>query len=302
MTGQTASQTKNLRKHLQKREQRVLERLKAAQQAQQKAFERYHRAEERLQKRMASVQLIEGRLTLVRQEIDDLHVNPDLPSDEIEIPAWAQYSPLSSTNEDTSNTIVSTNFNWEARAAASAAEENTRTAAARAAEINKTTNVYLETAEIAELEAEEEIVEAFTAVTIAEITAERAATAEALAQTSSAQTREARRKAQLAEEALGEIRVAIRNNLLTGEEAKHALKEAEREVSKAQASLADAEAAEEQALNAAMNAEAEAEVAEGMAYAAADSSNLTIEEERAEFKSEPGITPQFPHSQTQEME
>jgi uncharacterized membrane protein YqiK len=34
--------------------------------------------------------------------------------------------------------------------------------------------------------------------------------------------------------------------------------------------LADAEAAEAEALNAAMNAEAEAEVAEGMAYAATD--------------------------------
>ena len=59
MTELTPSQTKNLRKKLQKREQRVLERLKEAQQAQAKALERYHRAEERLQKRLARVQLIE---------------------------------------------------------------------------------------------------------------------------------------------------------------------------------------------------------------------------------------------------
>jgi len=44
------------------------------------------------------------------------------------------------------------------------------------------------------------------------------------------------------------------------------------------ARLADAEAAEEQALNAAMNAEAEAEVAEGMAFAAGDLVEQSIED------------------------
>jgi len=303
MTEQTASQTKNLRKKLQKREQRVLERLKEAQQAQAKALERYHRAEERLQKRMACVQLIEGRLTLVRQQIEDLHVNPAIPSVEIEIPAWAQYTPPSATDEDTSNnTIESTDFAREARAAAKAAEENTRTAAARATAINETINVNLKTAEVAEIETEEEFVEAITAVTIAEITAERAAAAEALAQASSAHTREARRQAQLAEEALGEIRVAIRNDLLTGEEAEHALQEADREVTKAQASLADAEAAEEQALTAATNAEAEAEVAEGMAYAAVDRSDPLLEEAHEAADNESDITRKISHTQTQEME
>ena len=93
MTEQTVSQKKNLRKKLQKKEQRVLERLQEAQQAQARALERYHRAEERLQKRIARVQLIDGRLTLVRQHIDDLLANPETPSVEIEIPAWAQYTP-----------------------------------------------------------------------------------------------------------------------------------------------------------------------------------------------------------------
>ncbi len=303
MTEQTPAQTKNLRKQLQKREQSIIARLRVAQKAQAKALERYHRAEERLQKRIARVQFIEGRLTLVRQQIDDLNVNPAMSSVEIEIPSWAQYTPPSSTDEDkSSNTIKSTNFVREARAAAEAAEENTRTAVARAAEINETTNVNLETAEVAEIEAEEEIVEAITAVTIAEITAERAAAAEALAQASSAHTREARRQAQLAEEALGEIRVAIRNDLLTGEEAEHALQQAEREVTKAQASLADAEAAEEQALNAAMNAEAEAEVAEGMAYAAVDRSGPLLDETQEAVDNESDITQKIPHMQTQEME
>jgi hypothetical protein len=303
MTEHTAIQAKNLRKKLQKREQRIIERLKGTQKAQTRALERYHRAEEYLQKSIARVQLIEGRLILVRQQIDDLHANPEIPSVEIEIPAWAQYIPPSSYREDTSrNTIESTDFASEARAAAKAAEENTRIAAARAAEINETTNVNLETAEVAEIEAEEEFVEAITAVTIAEITAERAAAAEALAEASSARTREARRQAKLAEEALGEIRVAIRNDLLKGDEAKHALQEAEREVTKAQASLADAEVAEEQALAAAMNAEAEAEVAEGMAYAAVDRSDTLLEEAQNALDNEPDIMRKIPNSQAQEME
>ncbi len=49
MTEQTPSQTNNLRKKLQKREQRILVRLKRAQRAQEKALEGYHRAEERLE-------------------------------------------------------------------------------------------------------------------------------------------------------------------------------------------------------------------------------------------------------------
>jgi hypothetical protein len=287
MTEHTAIQAKNLRNKLQKREQRIIERLIEAQQAQARALERYHRAEERLQKRMASVQLIEGRLTYVRQHIGDLHAIPETPPVEIEIPAWAQYTPSFSGEDPSHNTIESTDFASEARAAAKAAEENTRIAAARAAEV-------------AEIEAEEEYVEAITAVTIAEIAAERAAAAEALAEASSARTREARRKAQLAEEALGEVRVAIRNDLLTGDEAKHALQEAEREVTKTQASLADAEAAEEQALTAAMNAEAEAEVAEGMASAAVDRSDSLLEEAQEALDNEPDITREDPH--TQEME
>ncbi len=279
MTELTAYQTKNLRKKLQKRERRVLERLEGARQAQARALERYHRAEERLQKRMSHVQIIEGHLTLVRQQIDDLQVTPETPPVEIEIPEWAQYTAPSSSNEDTAGNILeSPDFAREARNAAEATEENTRIAAARATTLNEKTNLSQETAEVAEIEAEEEFVEAITAVTIAEIAAERAAAAEALAEASSAHTREVRRQAQMAEEALGEIRVAIRNDLLTGEEAEHALREAEREVTKTQASLADAEAAEEQVLRAAMNAEAEAEVAEGMAYATVDRSDSLIEE------------------------
>jgi hypothetical protein len=326
MTEQTPSQMKNLRKKLQKREQRILGRLQEAQKAQARALERFHRDEARLQKRISSVQRIEGRLTLVRQQLDELNTSPDAPLVETGIPAWAQSNVPS---DETGSITEPTDLATEARAAAEAAEENTRLATARAAAISETARKETvagtppsppeEPHGVAEIEAEEEIVEAISAVTIAEITAERAAAAEALAQASSAHTREARRRAQLAEQSLGEIRVAIRNGLLSGEEAEHALQAAEREVTRAQASLADAEAAEEHALNEAMNAEAEAEVAEGMAYAAVDRSSPLLEGEHGDREeatwevfqsypsqevadSEPDITLKIPRVGTQETE
>jgi hypothetical protein len=122
--------------------------------------------------------------------------------------------------------------------------------------------------DIAEIEEEEELVETLAATTFAEIAAERAASAEAIAEASSVHTREVRRRMHVAELALGQVRLAIRNGTLSGEEAEVALQNAEDELTRASAFLADAEATEEQALNNAMNAEAEAEVAEGMAYAA----------------------------------
>jgi len=321
MTEQTPSQMKNLRKKLQKREQRILARLQGAQKAQARALERFHRDEVRLQKRISSVLRIEGRLTLVRQQLDELNISPAIPPVETEIPAWAQSTAPS---DETESITEPTDLAPEARAAAEAAEENTRLATARAAAISETARKEAvedtpppppeEPAEVAEIEAEEEMVEAISAVTIAEITAERAAAAEALAQASSANTREARRRAQVAEQALGEIRVAIRNGLLSGEEA-------EREVTRAQASLAYAEAAEEHALNEAMNAEAEAEVAEGMAYAAVYRTGPLLEGEQEQgdreeatwevfqsypsqevADSEPDITLKIPRVGTQETE
>ena len=109
------------------------------------------------------------------------------------------------------------------------------------------------------------------------------------------------RRAQLAEQSLGEIRVAIRNGLLSGEEAEHALQEAEREVTRAQASLADAEAAEEHALNEAMNAEAEAEVAEGMAYAAVDRTGPLLEGEQEQGDREEATWEVFQSYPSQEV-
>ena len=366
------AENNDLRKKLQKRERRVLERLQEAQEAQDKALERFRRAEARLQRRTARVQRVEGRLTLIRQQLEELNapapvearfIAPSTPKEDA-TPVGARFIAPAIPGEESEINRAPTDFVEEARAAAEAAEENARLAAERAAgaaarleqpgsgahlaqellqieaeaaqadmiaqeaeraareaerratdaerqleemsaiplageeeeperaelspemisEVSETVErgaveeslfpSLEEAAQVAEIEAEEELMEAITAETIAAITAEHAAKAEALAEASSAHTREARRRAQQAEEALGEIRVAIRGNILTGKEAEIALQNAEREVTFAQAMLADAEAAEEQAVNAAMNAEAEAEVAEGMAYAATDRTGI----------------------------
>jgi hypothetical protein len=131
---------------------------------------------------------------------------------------------------------------------------------------------------IAEIEEEEEYLEAISAVTVADVAAAAAAEAEALAEASSARTREARRIAEQAEQVLGQVRLAIRNGTLTGEEARHRLYQAEQQYTRAFAQLADAEAAEEEARNDAMNAEAEAEVAEGMAIASLERAEMVQEE------------------------
>src|SRR6266487_6983171 len=90
MVDRTPSRDKNLRKKLQKREQRLLVQLQSAQQAQAKALARRNRAEARLQKRIARVQRAEGRLTLVRQQLDELLVPP---------PVETQISAPSPTDE-----------------------------------------------------------------------------------------------------------------------------------------------------------------------------------------------------------
>jgi hypothetical protein len=319
MVDRTPSRDKNLRKKLQKREQRILAQLQSAQQAQAKALERFHRAEARLQKRIARVGRAEERLTLVRQQLDELLASPPVETQSIA-------PPTADETRDTvgSQSIASTTAPvQQARAAAQASEENIRLMAGRApgvASRQEQADIrhQLEQ-EVQQIEADEEVVETITAVTIAEITAERAAAAKAFAEASSAHTREARRRAEEAERALGEVRISIRNGLLTGEEAEISMQRAEHRVTRAQAMLADAEAAEEQALNAAINAEAEAEVAEGMAYATVNHNASLLEEEQGErerveqevsqtylpqeaVEGEPDITLKIPHVNPQETE
>ena len=267
-------------KKLRKREQRALERLQEARKAQSKALERFQRAEARLQKRKERLQRVEGHLTLLRQQLE-------------QIPGQGtEHQPLSPTQPDTDSYRVGAGlapalvvplapaFGIEdARAAAEAAEEHARLAAERAseiAEIPQQAEPFALPEEIASIEEEEELTSALTAETIAHITAERAAKAEVIAEISSKQSREAYRHAQDAEQALIEVRAAIRSGALSGEEAQEALWRAEHAVTRAQAFLADAEANEEQAVKAAMNAEADAVVAEGMAFAAVDHIALLV--------------------------
>lgn len=278
--------TKDEMKRLRKREQRTLERLQEAQKAQHKALERFRRADERLQKRVSRVQRASGRLELIRQQLGGLATIPPVNA--------ASSAPGDERSVEVEQPVK------EARSAAEAAEEHVRLATERAGMIGHSEVPGEEVAasdapettpmpgtaqesrvpeEIVDIEEEEEAVAAITAETIAHIAAERAAKAEAMAEISSAQTREARYLVQQAEQALAHIRVAIRNGALSGQEAEAALRHAEHEVTQASALLADAEAAEEQAVNAAMNAEAEAEVAEGMAYAAVDHNALLADAE-----------------------
>ena len=126
----------------------------------------------------------------------------------------------------------------------------------------------LEVARVEEIEEEEDALETVAAMIIADAAGVVAARAEATAEACSVRTREAGVLALKADQALEAVRVAIGQQRLSGEGAEVALKAAEREATHAHAVLADAELAEERALNAAMNAEAEAEVAEGMAFSA----------------------------------
>lgn len=136
----------------------------------------------------------------------------------------------------------------------------------------------VERVRVEEIEEDEEVVAAVAAMMIADVAAASAAKAEAFAEACSAHTREARHDALQADRVLEEVRAAIASGAFSGEDANRYLQSVERESTRAQALLADAEAAEEQARNAAMNAEAEAEVAEGMALAAGGHAETALEE------------------------
>jgi hypothetical protein len=176
----------------------------------------------------------------------------------------------------------------EARAVAEAAEVETRTAAERAQSANAfRTNTARpddasrpypeehagyptpeEFARVEEITLAEENIEIATSISAAEAAGVAAANAEALAEASSARANDARLVAEQADYFLEQVRNAVRDGFIQGEEAERALNAAENEATYAHALLADAEADEERARNQAMNAEAEAEVAEGMSLSA----------------------------------
>lgn len=304
-----------LEKKLRKREKRLQERLQDAQKTQARAQERFKRAEARVQKRAADVQRIEERLAAMRQQRAG-RTNPQQPAVEhASSGVSGEGAPLADGPGTSATQEEAVEQAREARAAAEAAEMAARQAAERAVEVSSrqgqaVTDGYQEqepgesqsevdraTIEAAEaerlaqhaerlaaeqavehIEEEEELVSEVAAMMIADVAAAAAAEAEAMAEASSARTREARYAALQADQVLEEVRAAIASGALSGEDADRYLQSAEHEATRAHALLADAEVAEERALNAAMNAEAEAEVAEGMAFAATDQAEEGFEE------------------------
>ncbi len=122
------------------------------------------------------------------------------------------------------------------------------------------------TASVKEIEEEEHLVDAITAMMIADVATAKAAKAEAYAEECSMRTREARAIARQADLTLRQVQAIIKQNTLYGYDAGNTLRAAEREAARAHAALADAEIQEEQAVRTAMHAEAEAELAEEMTY------------------------------------
>ena len=96
------SQNKDFQKKLQKREQLLLERLQEAREAQLKAMERFRRAEARLQKRMNRVQRVEGRLTLIRQQLDELRTPTSMttPAPVASEPRVEEEAPTQETRQE----------------------------------------------------------------------------------------------------------------------------------------------------------------------------------------------------------
>ena len=203
------------RKALQKREQKTLDRLREAQQAQAKAQARFERAQARLQKCTSRLETYRRQFGTRPAAIEAL----DTPAPASQpAPELTGQAPLPAVSE--------------AHAAAEAAEESNAQRPKPAQ--SSSTIVFFEEEEeptsimippeIEQIEEEETIVEASAAETYAHIIAERAAKARVAADISTAQTREARLRAQQAEQALGRVRLDIRYGVLSGEEADIALR------------------------------------------------------------------------------
>lgn len=285
-------------KQLRKQEKNLQERLQKAQEKHAKAQELLERAQARVQKRAAQMQRLKDRLAQIHAQAEVAReaalpapalqvtapeelplsssftenmpdtsfvtIIPPLSAQSAENAPATEISPASSESQPSTETVPSA---WQARAVAEATEEEVRATVGRVGEASRRLEEVESVEEIAE---EEDQLEMGVTKTLAEAAAQAAAEAEALAEASSARTRKARIMARQADQELTLIRASIRNGSLTGKEAEAALQAAEDKSTRAHAELADAEAAEEKAVDAARDAEADAEVAEGMAVSAAD--------------------------------
>src|SRR5260221_11426063 len=135
MTDQQPTQNKNLRKKLQKREQRMLALLQEAQQVQAKALDRFRRAEARLQKRTARLERAEKRLRLVRQQLEVLHASSPAAEPPVASPTLDETGDTMDSTHQAPPTESDIDRVKEVRAAAGANEENVRRAAERSATV-----------------------------------------------------------------------------------------------------------------------------------------------------------------------
>src|SRR5260370_14115677 len=169
-TEQQPTRNKDLRKKVEKREQRMLALLQEAQQVQATALDRFRRAEARLQKRTARLERAEKRLRLVRQQLEVLHASSPAVEPPVASPTLDETGDTMGSTHEAPPTESDIDRVKEARAAAGATEENVRRAAERAATVaqEQPQSARAEPAEIAKIEAEEESVEAVASVTIPE--------------------------------------------------------------------------------------------------------------------------------------
>jgi hypothetical protein len=306
-TSSQQKEQKETEKKLRKSERRLNDRLQATQKVQSRAIERLQRAEARVQKIILRAKRIEDRLIEVRLQLEgvrdatgsvvDLVIIP--PQEQLQVAEMVvsdnitqfpgkevEEEPAGIQAED--HALQTSPVALEARVVAEATEAETRAAAERAqnstasradTEQHDDTSQPLpaehagyptpeEFARVEEITLAEENIEIAASMSAAEAAGVAAANAEALAEASSASANEARLVAQQADDFLEQVRNAVRDGFMQGEEAERALNAAENEATYTHALLADAEAVEERARNEAMNAEAEAEVAEGMSLSA----------------------------------
>src|SRR5260221_12551773 len=120
MTDQQPTQNKDLRKKLQKREQRMLALLQEAQQAQANALDRFRRAEPRLQKRTPRLERAEERLRLVRQQLEVLHASSPAVEPPVASPTLDQTAPTMGSTHEAPTTATEADPVKEAPATAAA--------------------------------------------------------------------------------------------------------------------------------------------------------------------------------------
>ncbi len=283
-TSSRQKEQKETEKKLRKNERRLRDRLLAMHKVQSRAIERLQRAEARVQKIMLRAKRVEDRLIEVRLQLEGVRDATDASVDLVIIPP--QQGQLQVEEVVGSDNITPFPVKEVEEEPVSVQELHVEDASVQPVESTRADTAQHddtsqppseehagyptpeEFARVEEITLAEENIEIAASMSAAEAAGVAAANAEALAEASSARANEARLVVQQADHFLEQVRNAVRDGFMRGEEAEKALNAAENEATYAHALLANAEAVEERARNEAMNAEAEAEVAEGMSLSA----------------------------------